>query len=316
MRRILYFCPDFPQPSGGIKTLYRHVDRLCQLGFDAYIVHQQHGFTLTWHDYQAPVIWLEDKPQFGPDDMCVFPEVMLDYIRQTQGFAGQRVVFALSWSPAYARLRPGERWQDYGITQVITKSPVVKRHLEWSMSIDVTLIGEYVDATRYVYEPRRKQPKVAYLTRKDASGEWLHGVLARRHASLAALIWQPLRNMPEETYAGHLREASVYLATTTQEGMNVSVLEAMACGCLVVGYAGVGGATYMAGTGEAQNCILVENGNLPLLGETLEAVLLKLVADPQCYASVIEQAVVSARRYQDPAAETQGLQAFFEKLGA
>src|SRR5262245_31016929 len=127
MARILYFCPDFPQPSGGTKTLYRHVWRLRQLGFEAAIVHQRHGFTLTWHEYAAPVLWLEDRPTFGPADVCVFPEVMLDYIRQTQGFGGQRVVIALSWAPAYHRLRPGERWQDYGITQVITKSPLIKR---------------------------------------------------------------------------------------------------------------------------------------------------------------------------------------------
>jgi hypothetical protein len=314
MSRILYFCPDFPQPSGGTKTLYRHVWRLRQLGFEAAIVHQRRGFVLTWHGYEVPILWLEDHPQFGQADICIFPEVMLDFIRQTQGFRGQRVVIALSWAPAYNRLRPGERWQDYGITQVMAKSPVIKRYLKWSMGIDVTLIHEYVDAIRYVYDPALKKPTIAYMTRKDATGEWLHGVLARKGEPFTAFTWLPLRGMDEAIYAQHLREATVYLATTMQEGMHVSVLEAMACGCLVVGYAGVGGHVYMVGEGDRQNCVLVENGNLPMLGETLEQVLLNLHIDHHHYDRIINNAVRSTQPYQDMEAEARDLKTFFERF--
>ena len=315
MGRILYFCPDFPQPSGGTKTLYRHVHQLRTLGFDAFIVHQRSGFVLTWHHYQVPILWLEDKPAFHQDDVWVFPEVMVDLVRQTKAFAGQRVVIALSWAPAYNRLRPGERWQDYGISQVMTKSPVIKRYLEWSMGINVALITEWVDDSRYYAAPTEKKLKITYTTRKDNAGEWLQGVLLRKHPKLAEYEWLPLRNLDEATYAQHLRESAVYLTTTLQEGMHVSVLEAMACGCLVVGFTGIGGNTYMVGQGETQNCILVENGNLPLLGETLEQLLLKFQTDRGSYASVIQQALITAAPYQLRAAEAQSLRAFFEKLG-
>lgn len=314
MPRIFYFCPDFPQPSGGIKTLYRHVSRLCALGFDAYIVHQKRGFTLTWHDYRVPVLWLEDRPQFEAGDIWVLPEVMVDLIRQTQRLPVRKIVLALSWAPAYNRLRPGERWQDLGVEQVLTKSALIKRYLEWSMALAVTLIPEAIDATRYRYEPAAKLRQIAYLTRKDASAEWLQGILRRRDPALAAYSWQALRNMDEATYAQHLRSAAVFLPTTLQEGMHVSVLEAMACGALVVGFSGIGGNDYMVGGGVGQNCILVENGDLPLLGEQLEAVLLELLAHPQRYDPIIAQALQTAGRYQDPAAEEQALQAFFSGL--
>lgn len=281
------------------------------MGFEAAIVHQRRNFVLTWHGYTVPVLWLEDQPQLDENDICVFPEVMLDFIRQTQGFRGQRVVIALSWAPAYNRLRPGERWQDYGITQVMTKSPVIKRYLEWSMDINVALIHEYVDPERYQYRPGQKQPTIAYLTRKDASGEWLHGVLARKGAPFTDFTWLPLRGLSEDEYAYQLRQAALYLPTTLQEGMHVSVIEAMACGCLVVGYAGVGGKDYMIGEGERQNSILVENGNLPALGETVEAVLIKWSADPSSYEHVIANAVATAHPYQDAHAEARSLQRFF-----
>ncbi len=316
MSRIFYFCPDFPQPSGGTKTLYRHVRQLCQLGFDAAIVHQKTGFVLMWHGIQVPVIALEDRPQLRADDILVIPEVMLDFIRQTQHFAGQRVVIALSWAPTYHRLPLGGRWQDYGIQQVMTVSPVIKRTLEWSMDINVTLIHEYVDVELYAYQPAQKKPQIAYMTRKDNSGAWLHGVLVRRHPALATYTWLPLRGLDEAIYAQHLRASTIYLATTLQEGLHISILEAMACGCLVVGYAAVGGHAYMRGIGEAQNCLLVENGNLPQLGETLEDVLLSLLTDPHCYDPVTEHALATVRPYQNAAAEADSLQTFFAKLGA
>lgn len=314
MGRIFYFCPDFPQPSGGVKTLYRHVQRLGQLGFAAAIVHQKTGFAVTWHDYRVPVIYLDQRPQFHRDDVWVIPEVMVEFVRQTQSFGGKRVVIVLSWSPAYNRLPPGQRWQDYGIQHVLTKAPMMQAYLEWSMDLRATLIHEYVDQGLYTYQPVLKLNKVAYLTRKDASGDWLRGILVRKHPQLAAFTWQPLRELAEATYAEHLRTASVYLATTLQEGMHVSVLEAMAAGCLVVGYSGIGGADYMVGTGPQQNCILVENGNLPLLGKTLEQVLLRWVTDRAQSDPIIANAVTTAQRYQDPALEAQSLQTFFTNL--
>jgi glycosyltransferase involved in cell wall biosynthesis len=316
MSRILYFCPDFPQPSGGVKTLYRHVNRLRQLGWEAYIVHQRHGFVLDWHGYQAPVLWLEDKPTFGAEDVLVFPEVMSDQIRQTAGFGGRRAVIALSWAPAYARLRPGERWQDAGITHVMTKSPLIKRFLAWSMDLNVTLVAEYVDPALYFYQPTAKRRQVCYLTRKDQTGAWLQGVINRKHQDATGCPWLPLREMSEAVYAQHLRQSGIFLTTTTQEGMHVSVLEAMACGCLVVDYAGVGGHEYMVGEGAGQNCILVENGNLPVLGETLERVLLDDVRhhDGIVYDGIVANAVATARPYQDAAAEMASLKRFFEQV--
>ena len=220
----------------------------------------------------------------------------------------------MSWTPTYWRLQPGQSWRDFGITRVMTPSPVIQTFVRWSMGLEATLFNKYVNPDLYHWEPEHKQLEVAYLTRKDRSGAWLQGILQRRGAPLDAVAWQPLHNLAEADYAQHLRRAKVYLVTHLQEGMNISVLEAMACGCLVVGYSGIGGDVYMQGSGQDRNCVLVENGNLPALGRALEEVLTRLIDDPDAYAAEIENGVATARRYQDLAAEEQSLRAVFDPL--
>jgi glycosyltransferase involved in cell wall biosynthesis len=96
--------------------------------------------------------------------------------------------------------------------------------------------------------------------------------------------------------------------------MHVSVLEAMACGCLVVGYPGVGGHTYMVGEGAAQNCVLVENGDLLALGQTLENVLRQMHANRAHYANIIQNGINTARPHQDAEAEASALTAFYQNV--
>lgn len=314
MSRILYFCPDFPQPSGGIKTLYRHAQTLVGMGFDAWIVHQKRPFQVTWHGYEAPTLWLSERPRFTPQDVLVIPEVMPQVMQQTARFSGERIVIALSWSPTYWNLPAGQTWPSYGIHRVITKSQLIEAYLRWSMGIEATLISEYVTPDRYFYSAEVKRPKISYLTRKERSAAWLHQVLVARGEPFTSFDWMPLRELSEDEYARHLRETAVYITTNMQEGMNSSVLEAMACGCLVVGYSGVGGNVYMEPEGASQNCILVENGNVPALGQRLERVLRVLAADPEAYAHVIRNGLETAHRYQNPAAEADSLRGVFSPL--
>ncbi len=316
MSRIIYFCPDFPQPSGGIKTLYRHVTRLVELGFDAWIVHQKHPFRVTWHGYQTPTLWLSERPRFRPEDILVIPEVMPQVMQQTAQFSGERIVIALSWSPTYWNLPSGQTWASFGIRRVITKSPLIQEYLRWSMGIKATLIQEYVTPKRYHLAPDAKRPKVCYLTRKERSAAWLHQVLYAKGEPFNRFEWMPLRELSEDEYARNLRESSVYITTNMQEGMNTSVLEAMACGCLVVGYSGIGGRVYMEPEGPEQNCILVENGNVPALGQELETVLRELAAQPDAFSRITESGQATARAYQNPEEEAESLLKVFAPLAS
>lgn len=314
MPRILYFCPDYPRPSGGTRCLYRHVFQLNRLGFDAYIVHAKRGFKLTWHGYNVPILWLEEEFRISQDDVLVISEGMPQIARQTQGVGCRRVLLPLSWAYIYPCLPPDEDWNSYGIVNVLTPSRAIKRFVQWSMGLEATVIEEFIDTARYHYSPSRKQDKIAYIARKSKHGDTLAMVCRRKRNSFHAYQWVRMRDLSEQQYAEELTAARIYIATAPQEGSNVSALEAMSAGCIVVGFAGVGGRDYMCASGEEQNCVLVENEDLGALGIVLEGVVRQIAADPRSFDRIIANAVATAARYGDFEKEGQGLKRYFESL--
>lgn len=314
MGKICYFCPDFSPPSAGTRRLYRHVHHLNCLGYDAKVVHQKKGFHLTWHGYRVPMLWIEDQPGFGKDDVLVFPEGMSTLMRETRRFPCTRIAIALNWAYIYSNLPKGENWCDYGISHVITPSQVIKDFLEWSMGIKVTLIANHVDLYKFTYRPDKKLPKISYMSRKDLSGEILRTIFEKKEGRHQKFQWVRLHDMTENRYAAELTTSVVFLATSPQEGMPTSVLEAMAAGCLVLGFSGVGGNDYMVGDGPHQNCILIENGNYPAMGKKLEDVLKILGDDPTAFHRVIEKGLETAQRFSHSEEEANSLDHFYSTL--
>jgi glycosyltransferase involved in cell wall biosynthesis len=284
-------------------------------GHNAVIVHAKRGFKIGWHEYDVPVIWTDDNPKFRSDDVLVFPEAMIALAKQVGRNGCRRVVIPLNWSYIYRVLPHGENWNDYGITNVITPSAEIKAFVEWSMGIATTVIPEYVDTRRYHYQPERKRNKIAFMPRKSSVGDELRSLLSSRSNGLAGgYEWTRLLDLSELKYAEQLKESRIYLATTSQEGTNISVLEAMCAGCVVIGFSGIGGRDYMRGEGPARNCILVENEDMLGLGQSLEMAILQQSKDPRHFDLMIANAIATAAAYGDLDAEARCLESYFSTL--
>ncbi|NET11147.1 MAG: tetratricopeptide repeat protein, partial [Symploca sp. SIO2B6] len=316
MSKIYYLCPDFERPSGGTRELYWHVWQLRQQGLEAWILHQKKGFRLTWHNIDVPIISFADSPVLNPTDVLVLPEVMSPALKQLSKAAVRvnKVILAMNWHPNYWQLAPGDNWTNYEVQAVLTPSVLIADYVRWQMNLPVTTVTSYVDPKQYFYDGRLKQPIIAYITQKTPDAATLQGILDAKPGCFRQFRWQAIADINEADYAHQLRQASVYLASSFLAGANISVLEAMASGCLVVGYHGVGGREFMVGEGDRQNCILVENGNLPAFGLALEQVLRNWHNDPKQYDQVVQNAIATARAYQNQTQQAECLATFYRSL--
>jgi len=69
---IYYISPDLSRPSGGVRTIYRHVDALNDCGFDAAVLHTKRGFRCEWFANTTKLVY--PPIELTSSDLLVVPE--------------------------------------------------------------------------------------------------------------------------------------------------------------------------------------------------------------------------------------------------
>lgn len=254
--RILYECRDIVEPSGGVRRLYRHVDILRTHGFHAYMLHHTPGYEPTWFDSRGvPKLYLTDGFKPRRDDFLVVPEGHADIITTVSHFPGIPIVIALSWSFIYRDLPAGTDWRDFGIADVIAGSAYIKEFIRSTMGLDSVVIPPGIDLQ--LFRPAPKSCHIAYMPRKNpAVFRMIAGGFASMQRGRGLPSFLPIDQVSHTEVAAKLGEAAIFLATGFPEGIARPPLEAMACGCIVVGFAGIGSREYMK---HGVNCHLAED---------------------------------------------------------
>lgn len=225
-----------------------------------HIVHHKKGFKYAWSDSSAPVIYLRDIHKLSDTDVLVIPEGFPD-IMKTFRYAN-KVVIALSSSYIFEVMPLGENWKDYGIDWVMVNSKVTKAFIKWSMGINnVCFIGTAIDHELFNYFPGQKKLQIAYINRKDTLSPLIEKIVKSKSDSFNEIQFIKIEGLSINEYAAVLKQSEIYLTTSQSEGFPRSILEAMACGCICIGFDGMGGKDYIVGSGEKQNFILAESMN-------------------------------------------------------
>ena len=298
--RIFYLCPDVAEPSGGIKRLYTHVELLRENGYDAYIMHVKKGFKLHWFDSQVPIVYPSDLPlsSFDSGDTIVIPEGVPLVMKQLKALQVKKVVIALSFAYIFRDMPIRENWKDYGINWVMANNKITRDFIQWSMGIEnVHIIGTSVDHNIFYYDPNMKREQAAYIKRKDTLSPVVEKVLKSKDASFHELGFTAIENLKLQDYARVLRESKIYLTTSTAEGFPLPILEAMACGCLCIGFDGVGGKDFIVESGPQQNFVLAKSMNLiDLSGKLAELVEMIKRNDP-AIETIRQNALATAAKF-------------------
>lgn len=238
-------CPELPHPSGGVRKLYRLVDVLRANGIPAVIGHQQPGFRYTWFESATPIA-------YGPDmwpsdsDLLVVPEVNCwEITPQTRGI--RKIIFNQNAYQTFLTRNgsdcpPPYLNPDYLATLVVSEDS--RAYLQYAFpGHPVFRIHNSIDPALF-YFPAAKSRRIAYMSGKNpADAAQVLGIMAARR-SLRGFEIVPIEDKTETQTAAILRDAAVFLSFCVQEGWALPPMEAMACGCVTIGYDGCGGREY------------------------------------------------------------------------
>ena len=234
--RILYLSFPTGQIAGGQKMIARHVETLRDLGFDA-VWWRGKAVELRWLPHSAPV---EVQTPLG-NDFLVVPSDAPNAIKQVAKLGNPVAVFVQGHITfaSTGGLEAAQALRDpIFLTVGATTAAAVRRAFPASR---IEVLPGFADE-RVFKVPENKAHAIAHAPwKRPLEAAAIRNFLKTYHPSHARTPWGTIQNASEAQVAEGMGRCSIFLSLSRLEGLGLTPLEAMASGCLVAGFTGLGG---------------------------------------------------------------------------
>lgn len=256
------------KPIGGVKVIYQHCILLKELGYSVYPVLMGEykgnffGYRLNYKTYK------QIKNTLSKDDIVIATE-FLPY----EGLLfepARKVLFMQNWINIKKRLKNndiGKSYLELGYDNVITCGQYCSDLVYKYMGISSTPIINGIDHDKFRALPDKRIPnRILALSRKNP-GDLTNIIQLTKHLNCDFRV---IDGLTEAQLINEYQSADVFLATGYPEGFGLPPLEAMSCGCVVVGFTGGGASEFMI---DGITALVSEDGDCQGVAENLELVL-------------------------------------------
>jgi glycosyltransferase involved in cell wall biosynthesis len=242
--RILYLNHDNPVPSGGVRVIYDHVQHLVRNGYDAFVVHHSAGFRPTWFQDDIPLLHCNHQFMPRPDDLVIIPEDHAGYLELFRSIPVCKVVFCQNHFYIFQGIRSQGSWASFGISAVMACSDPVADFV--CTFIDVKNVRTVHNAVSPQFAAcSSKKFQIAYMPRKRSlEADFIKNLCIWMLELSCNIEWVALDGLHQDEVVKALGESAIFLSLSRLEGLGLPPLEAMASGCVVVGFTGFGGREY------------------------------------------------------------------------
>ena len=219
---IYFFTIDTKgNPTAGVATIYEHVKKLRDLGYNAQILHDKDDYKFRedengigiadWlgEEYaNLPHISIESqKLQVGASDFVVIPEAFASIMKQTINFPCKRIVFLQSYEYIFEMLEIGEGWEQFGIKDVITTNENLSKYVNSlfrGMTTDIIPLGI---PSYFETDGNPKVPTVAMVARDKRELLKIVKIFYQKYPHYRFLTFRDMSGLPRKTFANELSKS-------------------------------------------------------------------------------------------------------------
>jgi len=261
--RLYFLASDNLQASGGLKFIYRFCEIANELGFDAAVMHGKRGFQISNFNHNAPVVfnskWKRSsrsksvrrtldyavgrfignvkETEVHSKDVIILPENRLFRVHE---IFPKNPKIVLNQNPFLA----ARQGKPESISNIIGSLNTSEVCLEVSRRLLSTkpsfLVPCWIERDVFSYK-KTKKLQIAYMPRRNAKDAVMVFKLLEASGVIADVQVVPVSGMTLEQVAQILGDSIMFLSFADREGFGLPGAEAIASGCLTVGYTGIGG---------------------------------------------------------------------------
>lgn len=277
--KIYLVCFDNPTPIGGIKQIYKMAHLLNKLGYRTSVIHKKAGFQINWFQHSIPVVYYPDlydllhisvdKPKrrhlkrylqykFAKyfKKSFILPEE--DAILMLPEVLGLKMLGLSKYRTIIYNQNNHYTFLDYPYFKKSEQDPYLHENM-----LGVFTVSEYAHSYLSMAYPSKKifntgislgdnfklgntlkQKKIAFMPRKLKQDSQQLFQLLQNSTALKNWEFVAIDNKSENEVVKILQESAFFLSFNHIEGFGLPPVEAMACGCYVIGYAGNAGKEY------------------------------------------------------------------------
>jgi glycosyltransferase involved in cell wall biosynthesis len=337
--KIYYYCPPMNVASGGVSVIFKQVNILKNSGFNSCIVYEPRidnkssyeesqkarkqinvfeKFNTSWLGKEAENVELhilgEGEVKFNdgtsvqakqlvinPEDFVIIPEGFPNVMEKFSQIACKKIVLAQSWYYILNAMQIGQKWQQFGIQDVMSISNGISEYIKAIMpGLNIKNCTQSIDKSLFKKYPlTEKYPKIAFMPgRSQDAVIKTYNVIKTFYSFYPQFRWvrfDELKGLSKEEFAERLGTSSICLYTDEIAGFGTMPLEAMACGTHVVGWTPLGGKEYM----NADNGFWAANGDIFQLAELLGIAVEKLLTGQLDSDEVQKQYDITLDKYTE-----------------
>jgi len=208
----------------------------------------------------------------NPEDIMVIPEGFPNIMENTANLSCKRVVLAQSWYYILSGMKVGQKWQHFGIKDVISVSDGISEYLNAVMpGLTIRNYKQGIDRELFNIPEKLsdKAPMISYMPGRGPESQMKTNAVIRTfyefYPHYRWIRFAPLQGLTKEDFAKQLKNSAFALYTDEIAGFGTLPLEAMACGTHLIGWTPFGSKEYI----NEKNGFWAVNGDVFQLAELI-----------------------------------------------